>query len=590
MSLRHAYLLFIAASLLILVCYLPALSASPWGVDDASLVFEFPLLQSPLQWSFFKNLLTPGYHIDYYPLRDLSYWIDAHLWGLSTTAFRIHSLVIFFLTSFLVVFILRLLKLSRELTLLCVSFWMLSPLHLEAVLWISARKDLLAVLFLMLSFLSVLKYLMRPGQLYLVLSLLFYVLSLLSKATFVLFPAASLCCLVFLKYSKDTHWKKVRELVLPLFLMSLLGLSWALFQSWFYSNVNNMTLSYSLYYRFFAALAASGRYLVGSVWPDVNALDVENWGAWLDLNLQFVWVGVLSWLIVFLSGIFFFKKRNIVGLFVLAMALSVYLPTSGLVFPHRNFYSTRYYLPIFTLIVGGLALIFQHQKLIVQRILLFGVVWNTVSLIRSAPDWETSLAVRSHALEQSPQSTTLKVQLLGELKALSEGWKSIPEDLLNRLERIENEVTQMCEASMPDPDGGCLNFYRLQFEESLLEKNFQKSEQYISRMKFSLERAGLRRSVLLLYLRLSLHLKNASLEEKDFLDWKKRMRFYANPEYRVMDLALECLSGTDILGQAQRYRYWLESSLLNKTNMGEFISAIDPSYASILRTCIGLKY
>ena len=132
------------------------------------------------------------------PLTRLSYLLDVEFFGMEPTGFRITSLALHLLNTVLVFSIATFLFKHTWQRILLTSLVAFHPQHVEAVVWIAQRKELLAASFGLTSILLYLKSCHatsretghgKPGiDASFLLALLFFVLSLLSKPTWVLMP------------------------------------------------------------------------------------------------------------------------------------------------------------------------------------------------------------------------------------------------------------------------------------------------------------------------------------------------------------------------------------------------------------------
>lgn len=102
--------------------------------------------------------------------------------------------MIFILIGWVLFLFLRELKISKTIASIVTSFYLLNPFHYEMVWWISARKDLLAIFFLICSALFWLRFIKQGTFKNALFCYLFFCLSLMSKTTFVLFPYALFVC------------------------------------------------------------------------------------------------------------------------------------------------------------------------------------------------------------------------------------------------------------------------------------------------------------------------------------------------------------------------------------------------------------
>lgn len=426
---------FVVSFALLLLAYVPDFFGGFFIVDDSALI-EIPQLQLPLSWKLIQTLFRPGSHVDFYPIRDFSYWIDLHIFGARSDGangyiFRIHNFFLFLgIALGLMAFLNQLIK-NKVFSLFCASLWLLNPFHFEMVWWISARKDLLALFFFSWSAVFWMRF-QKEAKIYPgVFSLLFFLLSLLSKTTFLLVPPV----LLLTKLLQKTFDRKDISLVIA----SMASVVWGFVQNWQYTAVNDMRFYYPLSYRFYASLTALGRMLAGIFYWPVNSVDLFNWGEWLDLNHSFLIAGYLFWVLILAWLIFSYKKRS--GAFCApALFLAVYLPISSFTFPHRNFYSTRYFEGPFLVLTAASALsVHNYFKLLPHRKTFFSVLgllmflWFFIGLNLESRNWDSNRAILEKSLRITPRNIASKVLFLQELTNLKKQnqWQAQDRELLN---------------------------------------------------------------------------------------------------------------------------------------------------------------
>ena len=122
--------------------------------DDNELLTDHPLFQQ-LTWrniiSFWNPwLLRTGVLLDYSPVRDMSYVIDRTLFGWKAWGFHGVQLLLHSTNAYLLFRILSR-RISETSAWLVALLWMVHPLCVEPVVWISSRKDLLFVFFFLLA-------------------------------------------------------------------------------------------------------------------------------------------------------------------------------------------------------------------------------------------------------------------------------------------------------------------------------------------------------------------------------------------------------------------------------------------------------
>jgi protein O-mannosyl-transferase len=143
--------------------------------------------------------------IDYWPVTNTTLWIEWRLWGDHPVGYHAGNLMLHIVEALLIWIILR--KMSIPGAFLAAMLFAVHPVNVESVAWISQRKNMMAMLFLLLSILWYLKFLKRTrlrlaAKLYAVhcplstvhfsfwywLSLAAFVLAMLSKGSVAVLP------------------------------------------------------------------------------------------------------------------------------------------------------------------------------------------------------------------------------------------------------------------------------------------------------------------------------------------------------------------------------------------------------------------
>ncbi len=131
---------------------------------------------------------TTYYFCNWHPLTWLSYMLDTSIFGKVPWGYRLTNIVLHVINTALVFL------LSRELTgRKGLAWWMagvfaLHPLHIESVVWIASRKDVLSILFGLWAMLMYLRYTRQPTRKRYLAVCGLLLLSLLAKQTLITFP------------------------------------------------------------------------------------------------------------------------------------------------------------------------------------------------------------------------------------------------------------------------------------------------------------------------------------------------------------------------------------------------------------------
>ena len=135
----------------VFLAYLPSISGG-FILDDNLLLTENQLIKA--SDGLYKFWCTTE-ATDYWPVANTTLWIEWRLWGMHPTGYRVTNLILHVAETLLVWLILR--KLSIPGAFLAAMIFAVHPVNVESVSWIAQRKDMLAVLFFLVSIYCYLK-------------------------------------------------------------------------------------------------------------------------------------------------------------------------------------------------------------------------------------------------------------------------------------------------------------------------------------------------------------------------------------------------------------------------------------------------
>ena len=183
------YLILGLILLTTLIVFLPSLTNDFVLWDDDKYVLENHLVRD-LSISKLYEIFTTYLWGNYHPLTVLSLAIEYQFFEANPLIYHITNLFFHLLNTALVFIFIHLLRKKLFISFLVALLFGIHPMHVESVAWISERKDVLYAFFYLASIVSYLQYLKFPDKknLYLTLTLLCFILGLLSKATTVTVP------------------------------------------------------------------------------------------------------------------------------------------------------------------------------------------------------------------------------------------------------------------------------------------------------------------------------------------------------------------------------------------------------------------
>lgn len=169
------------------LCLLPMLKNGFTNWDDEPYVLTNNLLQGP-DW---KGIFTQPVVSNYHPLTILSLAFNYRFSALTPYSYLLVNLLIHLINTALVFFFIRAISGKKVwVAVFSALVFGIHPMHVESVVWISERKDVLYTLFFLLSLISYWKFIKEAKSKQYWFSFLFFVLSLMSK------PAAIILSLV----------------------------------------------------------------------------------------------------------------------------------------------------------------------------------------------------------------------------------------------------------------------------------------------------------------------------------------------------------------------------------------------------------
>lgn len=271
----------------------------------------------------------------YWPLLYTTFWIEHKLWGFSPAGYHVVNILIHFANTMLLWRLLA--RLAVPGAWFVAAVFAAHPLHTESVVWIMARKDMLATLFCLASLLMWLRFAESRRRGHYAAALLLFAAAMLCKSVVVVFPAT----LLILQWWKEgrVSWEYLLRSA-PFFLV---GFAFAAADMLFYQSVQHISFGYSIAERVLIAAHSLWFYVGKLLWPMELAIIYPHW----DVNVS----DTLGWLYVvatvaMAATLWFLRHR--IGRAPLACALffAVMLsPTLGFVdygYMRYSFVADRY--------------------------------------------------------------------------------------------------------------------------------------------------------------------------------------------------------------------------------------------------------
>jgi protein O-mannosyl-transferase len=330
--------IFLFFSLAFLI-YFPAIQGDFIWDDDLHLT-ENKQLESE---EGLKNIwFKPGATFQYFPLTFTSFWLERRLWGDNPTGYHVINLLLHTSSALLLWRILILLSVPGAG--LAALIFLMHPVNVESVAWITERKNTLSGLFYMGSLTFYLRFLQlesppliskkkasqKINGLFYVFSIISFLLAILSKAATCTLPAVILLIIWWKKDSiklKDILW------VTPFLLLALLMARLIIIVEKISAGAKGIEWDLSFWERFIIAGKSLWFYLYSLIYPLNIAFAYPKWS--VDSAVVGHYLPSLAFLAL-IAGLGLF--RNKVG----KAPLVAILFFAGTLFPALGFFNIYY--------------------------------------------------------------------------------------------------------------------------------------------------------------------------------------------------------------------------------------------------------
>lgn len=304
--------------------------------DDDLLITNNPIVLNPTLESL-KTAFTSYDPELFVPLTTLSYQVTVVLAGLNAGIFHLINVFLHIATSLLVVWFLLLLTQKKNLALAAGLLFLIHPVNVEAVAWIAGRKDLLAGFFAVASLVAYTLYVRIGDRQTFIVSLLLFLLAVLSKPS--VLPLPAIFVLIDLILGRRTFPRSIREQWPSLLIAVIFGLI-AIYGK---KAAGGSGLSEALLLSGQAFMLTIGHLFVpihlSVMYPFLGPVTLRNPAIFLPIVAAAIGM----------TGVFLLRRRSPWTVFWLASALILFVP--GLFNAHKTggpyITSDRYvYLPL----------------------------------------------------------------------------------------------------------------------------------------------------------------------------------------------------------------------------------------------------
>lgn len=407
---------------LALICYANSFSV-PFLWDDEVLILRNQYIKSA---GFLREIFTTTHFKGggeggnfYRPLQISSYLIDYALWKFNPFGYHLTNLIFHWLTAIAAYFLIAKTTKDKLVGFLAAGFFIIHPVHTEAVTYIAGRADLLAASFLLFAFLCFLKTQEESSYkayIFGAMSCFFYICALLSKESAMIF--IPLLCLYGLSFLKKQDFKRWITWYVLFFLISagyiILRMSILPF------GVNrslSLVAQAPLALRLITIPEIYLTYLGLLILP--ISLHMERHFITTSVSSIYFWLGIMLLLItIYLLKLLFRRNRTMffyLGFFVITLipVLNI-LPLNATVAEHWLYLPSLGFWTVLALAMVKLFKSTTKKKTIVVIGCFFLIFYCTRSVMRNF-QWQSPIGLYAHDLKYSPKSFLLHNNLGVEL-------------------------------------------------------------------------------------------------------------------------------------------------------------------------------
>ncbi|MFN6037828.1 MAG: tetratricopeptide repeat protein [Bacteroidota bacterium] len=372
----------------------------PW--DDKEYIVENKDIQS-LSFKNIGSIFSNSYIGNYHPITMMSFAFDYFFFGEKATGYHLHNLLLHLLNGILVYLLLKNIFKNPISSFIGSVLFLIHPVQSETVMWIAERKNLLFVFYFLLSLLNYWKFLESNQKKYYWFTLVFFILSCLSKATAVTLPLV-LVLIDFFKEKKLISKFQINKI--PFFLISLvLGLLAIHFQKkdGFINNEHDFGILQNSLFASYALMIYIGKFLF--------PMQLSTYYPYPIADNILVWISTGFSLLTLASLYLFWKKNYRLFVFGSLFFLINIFPMLQWIPFGKVLVAERYnYLPILGLIVF---IIFLAEWILKRKPKLkpvfFAIVplmllWFGSSAFTRNKTWKNSIVFYNDILKKFPES------------------------------------------------------------------------------------------------------------------------------------------------------------------------------------------
>jgi tetratricopeptide (TPR) repeat protein len=386
------------------------------NLDDFVMVTENPDITS-LSFSNIKHIFTSFQYKLYHPIVTLSYAVEYYFCKINPYLYHVDNIILHVLNTLILFFIVNNISKRFFVAYIVALLFAIHPVHVEAVAWVTARKDTLYSFFFLLSILFYIKtYESKQVKKLLFLSLICFILSCLSKPMAVTLPVV----LILIDFYGDKLKLINIKRYIPFFIISAIFIFLAVFAHYSPEEKAAATLFMRIVNFFDAHMNCLFYFYKLFVPVNLSCLYPQFYNHCEIVPHIVLYSAVILYLLIFFA-IFSLRinKKIFFGIFFFLITL---LPSSGIMPTGVAPVADRYiYLPcigIFFIVAEFLYYIYKRNKTlkcIVGCFLMFLTGTLFVLTYQRSLLWSDNEALMTQAINYAPETADHAYLLRGSI-------------------------------------------------------------------------------------------------------------------------------------------------------------------------------
>ena len=394
------------------IAYYPAFTNGITNWDDDNYITDNPTLKE-ISAENIKQIFSEYYMGNYHPLAMLSLSFDYQIGGedeegeIYAWIYHFTNILLHILNTLLVLWLVYLLLGRFDIAVTAALLFGVHTLHVESVAWISERKDVLYALFFIASLIAYIYYINKKDFKYYAISLLLFVLSLLSKGQAVSL-AVTLLAIDYL-FSRKLLDKKVIAEKIPFFILAMIFGVVAIYAQKA-GNALHDENSYEFYKRIGFAGYTFSQYILKLILP-IKLAAIYPYPDIINKSMPaYYWLFLVPSLSILYAFYYFVNKNRKIAFSIAFFTINIVLllqliPVGSAIMADRYAYipSIGFFIfvawGIFTLIEK-----FPKQAMILKGLLTIFTVILIVLSVQRCKIWEDNITLWDDTLEKSPKA------------------------------------------------------------------------------------------------------------------------------------------------------------------------------------------